>query len=213
MWEWKELDEKYFSPVVGERLLGKEFAKKNIAPKGKDFFLPGRSTKIRMADNSEMKEKVQYAIVPLESIEASHKVSKSTEFEYNERYPQKFDMKTINDRDYTSDKLAYQKVVNIANRIDPGSLISNANTPVEGPPVITIDGVVVSGNGRTMALKYAEKHNRPEVDKYIDYLKDQASLYMKGTPEEIDKAFEKYKKEGKIPVLVRLDRGLEGEGI
>lgn len=70
---------------------------------------------------------------------------------------------TINDRDYAHDRDAQESVISIAQKYG-GQALSN-------PPIVTKDGVVVSGNNRTMSSKLAAKNGTDKA--YLDDLKEQ----------------------------------------
>lgn len=103
-----------------------------------------------------------FAIVELDSIIASH--NESTFASTNE-YPTDESGRNINDRNYSGDINAQNKVVSVAQKLDPSIIISTSATS-SGTPIITIDGVVVSGNNRTMSLKLASKNKNEAFDSY-----------------------------------------------
>jgi hypothetical protein len=93
--------------------------------------------------------KCVFAIVDLENILASH-----NEQTYNdtENYPVNDKNENINDRNYKGDKNAQHKIVEIAEMFEPEVQISTSATAA-GLPIITVDGIVVSGNNRMMSMK------------------------------------------------------------
>jgi hypothetical protein len=85
---------------------------------------------------------------------------------------------TINDRDYGHDKEAQEIVVEIGGNFD-GRAVS-----VDNPVIVTKDGIVISGNNRTMSSKIAAKKGTDK--KYIEALKKRAKKFG-FTAAQIDK--------------------------
>lgn len=105
----------------------------------------------------------QFAVVEAQDIIASHN---ERTFATSEGYPT-IDGQNINDRNYADDKNAQAKVIEVAQNLDPNILVTTSRTPA-GTPIITKDGIVVSGNNRTMSIKLAIDIY---PDKYDDYKK------------------------------------------
>ena len=81
----------------------------------------------------------------------------------------------MNDRDYKRDKDAQRIVRDMADSYDSRAL----QTPV----IVSKDGVVLSGNNRTMSGEIAAKNGTDKA--YIDYLREFGQMYG-FTPEQID---------------------------
>jgi hypothetical protein len=109
--------------------------------------LYGRTRNIILATGA--KHKAQYAIVELDNILASHN---ETSFVSTPYYPVNSRGENINDRNYSDDKIAQSKVLEIAQKFEPELQISTG-VGASGLPIITFDGIVVSGNNRTMSMK------------------------------------------------------------
>lgn len=124
--------------------------------------LYGRERVIILANGE--KHKGQYAIVELENILASHD---ENSFESTPNYPVNSRGENINDRNYAEDKNAQLKVKQVAQNFEPDITVSTGVTPA-GLPIITVDGIVVSGNNRTMSVKLAKDSFK---EKYENYLK------------------------------------------
>jgi len=90
-------------------------------------------------------------------------------FNKTENFPTNKDGSTINDRDYEKDKAAQEMVNSIASGFD-GRAVS-FDTPV----IVTEDGVVVSGNNRTMSSKIAARKGTDK--KYIEALKKRSKKF------------------------------------
>lgn len=108
----------------------------------------------------------QWKLVEAEAPSASHD---EQTFNKTRGFPTNADGSTINDRDYQNDKAAQLAVISIANKYDGRAL--SFDTPV----VVTKDGVVVSGNNRTMSSKLAAKNGTDSA--YIRALKKRASRF------------------------------------
>tara|TARA_R110000823_G_scaffold206627_11_gene337321 strand:+ start:2928 stop:5153 length:2226 start_codon:yes stop_codon:yes gene_type:complete len=104
-----------------------------------------------------------FAIVELDSIIASHN---EKSFGTSKDYPLDDKGNNVNDRNYANDKNAQAKVKSVAQNLEPNMIISTSVNP-SGTPIISIDGIVVSGNNRVMSLKLA-KSDYPK--KYKEYL-------------------------------------------
>jgi hypothetical protein len=99
-----------------------------------------------------------FAVVELDEILASH--NEST-FGNTIGYPTDETGRNVNDRNYTGDKNAQAKVISVGQKLNPNIIISTSAT-ASGTPIISVDGIVVSGNNRTMSLKIAA-NQYPEI--------------------------------------------------
>lgn len=122
--------------------------------------LYGKEIQIKMPNGESRKAK--FAIVDLDNILASH-----NEKSYGNTigYPLDAEGENVNDRNYTGDVSSQAKIIEFAQNLEPDRLITTSRTP-SGTPIITVDGIVVSGNNRTMSLKLTVT-NYPE--KYEEY--------------------------------------------
>jgi hypothetical protein len=141
------------------------------------------------------KHDAQYAIVELDSILASHN---EETFADTAGYPLNTLGGNLNDRNYATDKGAQQLVEEYARSLNPDLLISLTSTP-DGTPIITPDGIVVSGNNRTMSLKLARKKYTSKWKEYQSALQNDADVFG------FDKADWDKLAEMTAPVLVRID--------
>ena len=82
-------------------------------------------------------------------------------FNESEGFPT-VDGRTVNDRDYKNDKNAQVIVAQRANRYD--------SQAIQTPVIVSKDGVVLSGNDRTMAGQLAAKNNTDS--KYVEYIQN-----------------------------------------
>jgi len=110
------------------------------------------------------KIKCRYKLVEAEAPTASH-----DEHTYSPTpgFPTSKDGKTVNDRDYQNDKDAQESVRKIAANFNSLAL--------ESPPIVTKDGIVVSGNNRTMSSKLAAKNGTDAA--YVADLKEMIDEY------------------------------------
>lgn len=103
-------------------------------------------------------------------------------------YPQEYQPRNRN-------RAAMQKQVwEMANSLRPGALVDSTGNVNLGAPVINGNGVVLNGNGRTMAIRSAYEQNNPSSARYKQYLLDSAEK-LGFTQDDINNI--------KNPVLVR----------
>ena len=112
-------------------------------------------------------ERVAGRYILVESGAATPSHNPNAEFVKNEGFPVDENGQSVNDRDYERDNDAKLLTRNIASKYDSRAL----QTPV----VVSNDGVVLSGNGRTMAGDLAARNNTDGA--YIDYLKKYGNQY------------------------------------
>jgi len=108
----------------------------------------------------------QWKMVEAEIPSASHD---ETNFSRTEGFPTNEDGSTINDRDYEKDKAAQEIVNSVASEFDGRAL------SFDSPVVVTQDGIVVSGNNRTMSSKIAARKGTDK--KYIEALERRAKKF------------------------------------
>ena len=101
----------------------------------------------RMLPDGETKIKGHYEIVPAESLTPSHDVNNG--YKKSEGFPTDAEGRTVNDRDYEHDKAAQQNTAQIARKYN--------GMAIEQVPVVSDEGIVYDGNGRTMAGQKAAK--------------------------------------------------------
>lgn len=154
------------------------------------FIVLGEDTTIEMP-NGETRD-AAFAVVEMDDILASHD---ENSFNDTDGYPSQNGM-NANPRNYKTDAVAMDKVNRDANNLKPSIVISDSATPETGVPIITTDGIVVSGNGRTMAIKLAQ---RIAPEKYAEY---RNNLEKRAAKFGIDAA---EVKKMRNPVLVKMD--------
>ena len=90
-------------------------------------------------------------------------------------FPMDANDNSVNDRDYERDHDAQEHTQSIARQYDQRAL--------QSVPVVSNDGVVLSGNGRTMAGELAARDNTDGA--YVNYLKEYAPKFG-FTPEQVE---------------------------
>lgn len=80
----------------------------------------------------------------------------------------------VQERDYQRDKAEQLKVQSIAQNMIPALVFNGAPGAIDGPPVVTEDGIVLGGNGRSMALQL---HYAQGGQSAADFLRDHAGLF------------------------------------
>ncbi|WP_295367527.1 LPD38 domain-containing protein [uncultured Prevotella sp.] len=116
-----------------------------------------------LADGSKLRG--HYEIVEADSLTPSHNANDG--YKKSEGFPVNEEGRTINDRDYENDKQAQLVTDMIAMKYD--------GQAVDQVPVVTSDGIVVDGNGRTMAGQKAAKNGTDIA--YLEALKENAENY------------------------------------
>lgn len=106
-----------------------------------------------------------YKLLEAGNVTASHNAET---FEKTEGFPTTEKGTTVNDRDYQSDKNAQNEVNKKSKNYDGRAFADNG-------VIVTKDGIVVSGNDRTMSGDLAAKNNTDAA--YIEYLKENAEQF------------------------------------
>ena len=153
--EENELEEKYGAEpeTTIKDIRDKYEASKSVTGNKKTVTLPD-GTKI----------KCHYKIVEADAPTASHD---EKTFAPSKGFPTTKDGKSVNDRDYQNDADAQESVRKIASNFNSLAL--------ESPPIVTKDGIVISGNNRTMSSKLAAKQGTDKA--YLQDLHDMADEY------------------------------------
>lgn len=129
----------------------------------------------RMLPDGETKIKGHYEIVPAESLTPSHDVNNG--YKKSEGFPTDAEGRTVNDRDYEHDKAAQLNTDQIARKYN--------GMAIEQVPVVSDEGIVYDGNGRTMAGQKAAKDGTD--GEYINDLLENAENFG-FTREQIEKS-------------------------
>ena len=122
----------------------------------------GNKKTVTLPDGTKIK--CHYKIVEAEAPTASHD---ERTFAPSKGFPTTKDGKSINDRDYQNDADAQESVRKIASNFNSLAL--------ESPPIVTKDGIVISGNNRTMSSKLAARQGTDKA--YLQDLREMADEY------------------------------------
>ena len=110
---------------------------------------------------------VQYRVVSADDLIASHDANA---LEINPGYPSALQPR---DRERV---VMRQQVERMSNTLRPEELGEGRNLN-QGAPLIRSDGVVLNGNGRTIAIARAQARNKERAAAYRDYLMDNAETF------------------------------------
>ena len=131
----------------------------------------GNANAITLADGSTIRG--HYVLTEAGAASASHDVSNA--FEPTEGFPIDENGESVNDRDYKRDVDAQRIVRDIAQNYDSRAL--------QSPVIVSKDGIVLSGNNRTMSGDMAAQQGTDKA--YIEHLREFGQMYG-FTPEQID---------------------------
>lgn len=131
----------------------------------------GNPNAITLADGSTIRG--HYVLTEAGAATASHDVNNA--YEPTEGFPVDENGESVNDRDYKRDKDAQRIVRDMADNYDSRAL----QTPV----IVSKDGVVLSGNNRTMSGEIAAKNGTDKA--YVNHLREFGAMFG-FTPEQID---------------------------
>ena len=124
--------------------------------------ITGRKKTVTLPNGDRIK--CHYKLVEADTPTASHD---EITFSPTQGFPQNENGKNINDRDYFNDRDAQESVRKIASNFNSLAL--------ESPPIVTKDGIVISGNNRTMSSKLAARNGTDT--KYLSSLKEDIDEY------------------------------------
>ena len=130
----------------------------------------GHSDEIMLPDGTPLKG--HYVLHESGASSPSHN---SETWQKTDGFPMDANDNSVNDRDYERDNDAQQHTQSIARNYDQRAL--------QNVPVVSKDGVVLSGNGRTMAGQLAARDNTDSA--YVNYLKEYAHKFG-FTPEQVE---------------------------
>ncbi len=131
----------------------------------------GNPNAITLADGSTLRG--HYVLTEAGAATASHDVNNA--YEPTEGFPIDENGESVNDRDYKRDTDAQQIVRDIARNYDSRAL--------QSPVIVSKDGIVLSGNNRTMSGELAARQGTDKA--YVDHLREFGQMYG-FTPEQID---------------------------
>lgn len=151
----------------GANTVGEQVKQKwNNAPK-----VEGSETEITLQNGERVKGR--YMLVESGAATASHDAQNG--FVRSEGFPVDESGQTVNDRDYERDKDAQSVTRSMGEAYD--------SRAIQDVPVVSRDGVVLSGNGRTMAGEIAAQNGTDGA--YTEHLRNYGSQYG-FTQEQVD---------------------------
>lgn len=128
----------------------------------------------------------RYRLVEADTLIASHDPET---FARRQDYPE-----DVQERAYHRDKVEQAKVIRNAQKMDPRFVVNTNPDAVNGPPMVTADGVVLGGNSRAMSMQRIYKmhpEKATEMRKYLESHSHEVGL----KPEDVQAM--------KNPVLIR----------
>jgi hypothetical protein len=150
----------------------------------------GKETQVFLRDSSGKgiaSLDAQFVVMEADDVIASHQPTKN--FSDHPSYPG-----GVQERRYQELPGEQLKVKRISRGIEPQIVANTSPTAIDGAPVVTEDGVVLGGNGRTMGMQLAHAEEPESSKKLKDYLKANAREFGMSA-QDIDKI--------KKPILVR----------
>lgn len=135
----------------------------------------GGGVRIRSAIDPTQEYEFEYRVVDMDEVTTSHD---PFSFAENENFPQRFQNRR---RDRPAEQ---QQVIAMAQSPDANRLTSETYDLQNGIPIMGPDGIIESGNGRTMALMRAAQENPEAYDNYVRTLMNKAQD-LEITPDEI----------------------------
>jgi hypothetical protein len=153
-------------PAGGRRIAPKRTVP--AAPETARTRKPGLSiTAIITPQNPEGHE-ARYELAEADSLIPSHNPST---WQKRENYPE-----GVQERAYHSDTAEQAKVIAHAQKLDPRILLSDDPTPTSGPPIVTEQDYVISGNSRAMSIELAFKDPK-KLNRYKNQLIARAAQF------------------------------------
>lgn len=110
--------------------------------------------------------RARYRLVEADDVKASHNPQT---FSKNKEYPT-----DVQERAYHRDKSEQAKVIRNAQQIRPEFVVNTNPDAVNGPPIITPEGVVLGGNSRTMSMQLAYSDHPEKAAELKSYLAEHA---------------------------------------
>ena len=150
--------------------------------------------KTNVYTDSGKKIPVQYRVVSADDLITSHDAGA---LEINPGYPAALQPR---DRERV---MMREQVTRMSNTLRPEDLADGRNLN-QGAPLIRNDGVVLNGNGRTIAIQRAQARNKERAMAYKDYLGENAAAFGL-SEEDVDGVMN--------PVLVREVQGDISDGL
>lgn len=106
--------------------------------------------------------KAEYVVIEADDLIASHN---PISFAKHPSYPV-----GVQERMYHERQTEKMKILDIAQNIDPRMVVNTNADGINGTPVITEDGIVLGGNGRTMGMQRAYEQHPASAKKLKTYI-------------------------------------------
>jgi hypothetical protein len=114
--------------------------------------------------------KARYRLMEAGDAKASHDPTKS--FQRRGDYPD-----DVQERAYHRDKGEQAKVIRNAQKLNAAFLVNTNPDAVNGPPMVTKDGVTLGGNSRTMSMQLAYERHPEKAKEMREYLQTHAHQF------------------------------------
>ena len=162
------------NPQVQKIDAGLKKAVMAVMPKG-----VGNDTKVFVAGEGgkPIALKGKYKLVSAKEAIPSHDPQS---FSQNSKYP-----KGLQERAYHRDKSEQNKVIRNSQRMNPEFVINTNPDALNGPPIVTKEGIVLGGNSRTMSMQRIYTEGGAKAKELKDYLRSNAAQ-MGFTKEDVD---------------------------
>jgi len=144
-------------------------SKAKVAGKGKEAIGDSTDIYLRGAGRNIQALKAEWAVVEADTLVASHD---ARGFAEREDYPV-----GVQERPYHRDKSEQQKVDAIARDLLPAMVANSNPDAINGAPIVTEQGVVLGGNGRTMGMQRAYGLYPESADKLREHLTRHARAF------------------------------------
>lgn len=131
--------------------------------------------------------RARYRLMEASTVKASH--DPTAGFRKRDDYPG-----GVQERAYHRDRAEQEKVIRNAQTLEPAIVVNTNPDAVNGPPMVTPEGIALGGNSRTMSMQSVYAHHPEKAEQLKQYLRDHAHEFGL-TPEDVDAM--------KAPMLVR----------
>lgn len=113
--------------------------------------------------------KAEWVVMEADDVIASHN---PRDFTPRSEYPE-----GVQERRYEKIRAEQLKVERIAATLEPALVVNTTPTAIDGAPIVTEDGIVLGGNGRTMGLQRAYAQYPENGEKLKTYIAQHAKAF------------------------------------
>lgn len=139
-------------------------------PDNKGFTGSETTVYVSDAEGNPTPQKARYRLIEASDAIASH--DPVSGFTQRKDYPE-----GVQERSYHRDKAEQEKVRRNAQKLQPAYVVNTNPDAVNGPPVMTADGIVLGGNSRTMSMQLAYDQHPDMAKNLKDHLRDNAHSF------------------------------------